>query len=530
MNQNFPKSQACHSTTRPRLISHLIACLIIVSPIGLSHKISAYGAETSYLTVAKAASKTIQTDELKSHIEFLASDSLEGREAGSQGGQAASSYIRNFMKKYGLKPGMGEEGYFQEFDGGFRNIVGILPGNDPELKNEFIVIGAHYDHVGYGKPSNSRGGIGQIHNGADDNASGTAALLEIIEAVSQQKDLPRRSILFIFWDAEEMGLLGSRHWINYPSVPLDQIVIYFNLDMVGRLKQQPLTLFGSRSSLGLRSCTVKCNQRDTDMKIKFDSAIRPDSDHWPFYQKGIPFLMLHTGKHADYHRPEDDAHKIDYEGTRKCAQLLTQLIFEFSMRTDKPEYRDADQDILDGIDQETQIATQDPSRLGVAWNADQYQEGHLMITQVLTGTAAERAGLKVGDEITKIDSRSPTQAPGFAAIIRSAPTKIRLQIKRPMQEKLLTIPVELSGNPLKLGIQWKSDETEPTVMIVSNIIDSSPADLAGLKRNDRIYEISGQTFKNDDEFRDLVNKTALPFKLMVEREGRLQTFDIQSTR
>ncbi len=210
-------------------------------------------ADTSHSAAYKAIHNSITEDELKTHIEFLASDSLEGREAGAQGGQAAGTYIRGLLQKYGVKPGLKEDGYFQEFDGGFRNIIGILPGNDPELKNEYIVIGAHYDHVGYGKPSNSRGGVGQIHNGADDNASGTAALLEIIQAISQHKEVPRRSLMFVFWDAEEMGLLGSKYWVNHPNIPLDQIVIYLNMDMVGRLKEKPLNLFGSRSSLGLRS-------------------------------------------------------------------------------------------------------------------------------------------------------------------------------------------------------------------------------------------------------------------------------------
>ncbi len=508
----------------------LIVCLGFTCLFSLAAGQALSAAENSYLVAAKTASSSIQTDELKTHIEFLASDSLEGREAGTQGGQAAATYIRNFLQKHGIQPGMGEEGYFQEFDGGFRNILGIIPGNDPELKKEFVVIGAHYDHVGYGKPSNSRGGVGQIHNGADDNASGTAALLEIIEAISQQKELPRRSLLFVFWDAEEMGLLGSRHWMNYPSIPLEQIVIYLNLDMVGRLKKKPLTLFGSRSSAGLRSCTVKCNHRDTDLKIKFDSAIRPDSDHWPFYQKGIPFLMLHTGKHDDYHRPEDDAFKIDYDGTRKCAQLLTQLVFEFSMQDPKPEYRDADQDILAGIDQQARISKQDPPRLGVAWNADKYEQGHLIITQVLADSAAKAAGLKVGDEIVKINGRSPVTEPGFAAVIRSSPSDIKLEIKRENQEELLEIPIELGGKPLKLGIQWQTDETEPAVMVISNIIKSSPADLAGLKINDRIYEIAGQSFEGNSQFRDLVQKLPLPFKLQVERDGRLQTFEIQSMR
>ncbi|MCA9014747.1 MAG: M20/M25/M40 family metallo-hydrolase [Planctomycetaceae bacterium] len=487
-------------------------------------------AESSYSAEYKAAANSITVDELKTHIEFLASDSLEGREAGSQGGQAAGTYIRSVLQKNGIQPGLEEEGYFQEFDGGFRNIIGIIPGNDPELKKEYVVIGAHYDHVGYGKPSNSRGGIGQIHNGADDNASGTAALLEAIEALAQHKTLPRRSLMFVFWDAEEMGLLGSKYWVNHPTVPLDKIAIYLNLDMVGRLNGKPLNLFGSRSSYGLRSCTVKCNHREAGVKIRFDSAIRPDSDHWPFYQKGVPFLMLHTGKHEEYHRPEDDAHKIDYAGARKCAQFLTQLALDFSLQTEKPEYRNANQDILAGIDQQARIDTPEPPRLGVAWNAEKYEQGNLLITQVLANTAADKAGLKVGDEIVKVDGKSPVIAPGFAALIRSAPVKIIMQIRRMMEDKLLEVPVDLAGQPVRLGIEWKTDEADPTVVVISDIVKSSPADQAELKINDRIYEIGDKPFANSDDFRKLATSISLPFTVLVEREGLLKKITVQSTR
>ena len=529
-----PSLQHCHELHRPQesrfpRMKYLWCALLagLLCYLNGSHLLQA---ESSYPAEYKAAANSITVDELKSHIEFLASDSLEGREAASQGGQAAGTYIRGELQKNGIQPGLVDEGYFQEFDGGFRNIIGIIPGNDPELKKEYVVIGAHYDHVGYGKPSNSRGGIGQIHNGADDNASGTAALLEAIEALSQHKELPRRSLMFVFWDAEEMGLLGSKHWVNHPTVPLDQIAIYLNLDMVGRLKENSLSLFGSRSSYGLRSCAVKCNHREAGVKIKFDSAIRPDSDHWPFYQKGIPFLMLHTGKHADYHRPEDDAHKIDYEGARKCAQLLTQLALDFALQNEKPKYRNANQDILAGVDQQARIDSSEPPRLGVAWNAEKYKQGNLLITQVLANTAAEKAGLKVGDEIIKVDGKSPISAPGFAALIRSAPVKIIMQIKRMMEDKVLEVPVELAGQPVRLGIEWKTDESDPSVVVISNIAKSSLADLAELKINDRIYEIADKSFKNSDEFRKLATTSPLPFTVLVEREGLLKKLTIQSTR
>jgi len=142
----------------PSLRTKALSYALLASLIYFVGASSFIQAETTYPAAYKAVVNSITVDELKTHIEFLASDSLEGREAGSQGGQAAGTYIRGFLQKHDVKPGLDEEGYFQEFEGGFRNIIGIIPGNDPELKKEYVVIGAHYDHVGYGKPTNSRGG------------------------------------------------------------------------------------------------------------------------------------------------------------------------------------------------------------------------------------------------------------------------------------------------------------------------------------------------------------------------------------
>lgn len=525
-----PQSRSRKLLDRRQSWRALFACWILGSLIWLAGICDFALADTNYPAAYKAVVNSITEEKLKSHIEFLASDSLEGREAGSQGGQAAGTYIRGFLQKHGIKPGLGEEGYFQEFEGGFRNIIGIIPGNDPELKKEYVVIGAHYDHVGYGKPSNSRGGVGQIHNGADDNASGTSALLEVIAAISKHKEVPRRSLMFVFWDAEEMGLLGSKYWVEHPNIPLDQIVVYLNLDMVGRLNSKALNLFGSRSAIGLRSLTVRTNHRETGIKLRFDNAIRPDSDHWPFYQKGIPFLMLHTGKHEDYHRPEDDAHKIDFKGARKCAQLLAQLSLDLSLQSEKPEYRNADRDILEDIDQEARVARPSQPRLGIAWNAEKYKQGNLLITQVLANSVAEKVGLKVGDEIIEIQGKSPVSKNGFAALIRSAPRQITLQIKRMQEKKKLELAVELSGEPIRLGIEWKTDESEPKVVVISNIIDSSAADLAQLKINDRIYEIGNKPFNNSEEFQKRATTLPLPFTVLVEREGLLKKIEIQSTR
>ncbi len=162
-----------------------------------------------------AAMESIRLPDLRRHVGTLASDSLEGREAGARGGKAAGAYLVSELRRLKVRPG-GEDGsYYQYFEPDYRNVLALVPGRDPELRNEVVVISAHYDHVGYGTRRNSRGPWGLVHNGADDNASGTAGLLEVIEAFAALEPAPRRTVLFAFWDAEEKGLLGSASILNY---------------------------------------------------------------------------------------------------------------------------------------------------------------------------------------------------------------------------------------------------------------------------------------------------------------------------
>ena len=144
-----------------------------------------------------------------------------------------------------IQPAAPDGDYFQPFLPESRNILVRLPGSDPDLKREYVVIGAHYDHVGRGNSRNSRGPIGQIHNGADDNASGTSALLELVDAFCSLDVAPKRSLLFVFWDGEEQGLLGSQYWISAPTVPLEQIRLVINIDMIGRLRDNRADVFGT---------------------------------------------------------------------------------------------------------------------------------------------------------------------------------------------------------------------------------------------------------------------------------------------
>lgn len=185
----------------------------------------------------RAALESITAEELTEHVRVLAHDSFEGREAGTRGGHAAARYLATHLEKLGATPA-GERGsYYQPFGANMFNVLCQFPGSDPKLKEEYIVVGAHFDHVGYGARDNSNGPIGFIHNGADDNASGTAALLEIASALKELGDAaPRRTIVIGFWDGEEKDLLGARHWVANPTVPREKIKLAFNADMIGRLR------------------------------------------------------------------------------------------------------------------------------------------------------------------------------------------------------------------------------------------------------------------------------------------------------
>ncbi len=267
------------------------------------------------------ALESITSSELSHHVDALADDTFEGREAGSRGGRAAGVYIGRELQRMGLAGAGDANGYYQSFGSAYRNILAQIEGSDPQLKDEIILLGAHYDHVGYGTASNSNGPTGYIHNGADDNASGIAALLEVAEALAQLDPAPRRTIVFAWWDGEEKGLLGSKHWIAQPTLPLDRVALMVNMDMVGRVRNDRLTVYGTRTGRGLRRLVSRRN-RESDLWLDFTWEISDNSDHYPFFEHNIAILMLHSGLHDDYHRPSDDAEKVNAPGMQRVARLM----------------------------------------------------------------------------------------------------------------------------------------------------------------------------------------------------------------
>src|SRR4030066_1243082 len=217
------------------------------------------------------------------------------------------------------------------------NVGGYLEGNDSELKNEWIIIGAHFDHLGMGgEGSLYRGDEPQIHNGADDNASGTTGVLELAEKFASVKDQLKRSIVFFTFSGEELGLLGSNYLVNNLPFPVEDAVTMINMDMIGRLKDSSLIVYGTGTSSSWKDILNKYN--DYGFKLTFNDEGFGPSDHSSFYGKKIPVLFFFTGTHEDYHKPSDDTEKINLAGEKNILDYVYDIAMNIDNAPERPDY------------------------------------------------------------------------------------------------------------------------------------------------------------------------------------------------
>ncbi|PQO38009.1 M20/M25/M40 family metallo-hydrolase [Blastopirellula marina] len=469
-----------------------------------------------------AAIETIQQADVKKHVDILADDSFEGRAAGSRGGRAAGNYLQQLFAKYGLKPAGDGGTYFQLFHGGSRNILGILPGKDEDGTGGLVVVGAHYDHVGYGNRTNSFGPFGYVHNGADDNASGTAALLEVVQALTEMKERPKYSILFVLWDGEEAGLLGSKYWVEHPTVDWKRVRLYLNLDMVGRLRPQGVEVYGTRTMPGLRQEIARANA-GSDLKLDFRWEMTDNSDHYTFYQRSVPTLMFHTGLHDEYHRPQDDAHLINNEGIERIARLTARTVWAEANRDRFLPFRSQCRSESESERDRYEVARAvNRSRLGIRWNpVEQDPEKGLLISAVSPGGPAEQGGLKPGDRLKKFAGIPFTSELAFLAQVQAAPSDVVVEVAREGADEPVSLEVKLDLNPAPIGIAWANDSAEPGTIMLTNVTPGSVAAAAGLKPLDRVYEVNSQRFAEPGQFKDLITQFASPTKLLVDREGHV---------
>jgi len=276
-------------------------------------------------------------NKIKEDVSFLADDTLEGRQTGTPGEIKASEYIKNRFEKLGLTP-KGTDGFYQSFtfkpkthpheeikftenaDGTItgRNVVAFI---DNKAKNT-VIIGAHFDHLGYGGDGSLyRDSIKAIHNGADDNASGVAVMLNL--ASNLKNTNTNNNYLFIAFSGEEMGLLGSNYFVKNPTINTKSVSYMINMDMVGRLKDSALAVYGSGTSPVFKQ--VLESQNNDFKLIQKKSGVGP-SDHTSFYLADMPVLHFFTGQHEDYHKPSDDTETLNYEGMTSISNYIFNLI------------------------------------------------------------------------------------------------------------------------------------------------------------------------------------------------------------
>lgn len=276
-----------------------------------------------------------QPGKVLAHISFLSSDELQGRGTGTEGERMAAKYIESQFKKLKLKPYGDNKTYRQTFDfkGGLHgtgdagkasNLVGYLDNG----ASTTIIIGAHYDHLGTGTQGSSLDAnpAGKIHNGADDNASGVGGLLELARYFKTNKVKEKNNFLFICFSGEELGLYGSDYFVEQPTIDLATVNYMINLDMVGRLdpKNGGLSVSGTGTSPGWEPLLKKLST--TEVPISTDSSGTGPSDHTKFYLKKMPVLHFFTGSHSDYHKPSDDADKINAEGEVAVLNIIIKVV------------------------------------------------------------------------------------------------------------------------------------------------------------------------------------------------------------
>lgn len=344
-----------------------------------------------------------------------------------------------------------------------RNVVGRLPGDGTTA--EHIVVGAHYDHVGNIRPPfNPTAMTPQVHNGADDNASGTAAVIELADKLAAGPP-PRRSVFFVAFSAEEMGLLGSRHFVANSPVPLDQIRAMINFDMVGRLQQGKFTVFGIPTAEEFEALVADA-AKQAGVEYRAARGVMGNSDHAKFYDNDIPFLFGFTGVHQDYHRPSDDWDRIDATGATKILAMFHRIVSVLANMDTGPTFQEetaapAPEDLVkkpgaehaERGDQAPPTDVRRPQRPKVRFGVIPDHSAHgkpgMVVDTVLDGSAAKAAGMQSGDRIIKIADHEIKDIYAYMAVLKSFTPDDQLKVVVVRDGKEVTLDVKLMGTPAK---------------------------------------------------------------------------------
>src|SRR4051812_38316849 len=369
-----------------------------------------------------------QPPRLLDDIKFLTDDRLQGRMTGSPGADTAAAYLARRFSQVGLQPAAG--GWFQSFTVGReapathqtgsrpvvgKNVIGILPGRDPVLRNQTVILGAHYDHLGLGGfGSLDPDSTGLVHNGADDNASGVAGLIQVAARLAASP--PARTVVFIAFSGEELGLLGSAHYVKEPIYPLAGTLAMVNLDMVGRLRNGRLIVFGARSAKEFPGLLDSLNwYAGFDLKAQGDGY--GPSDQSSFYSAKRPVLHLFTDLHEDYHRTTDDWQKINIDGLKRVSDFTLGLVTALANRRRQLTF----QDLPAQLPAQTSAPNPGPgygAYLGTVPDMTG-TPGGVRLVGVRAGSPAEKAGLRGDDIITRIGQTDVPDLQAMTDALRS---------------------------------------------------------------------------------------------------------------
>jgi hypothetical protein len=389
----------------------------------------AVGLVAGLLTSQLGAQHIVEPPRLLDDIKFLTEDRLQGRATGSAGADSAAAYLARRFSEVGLQPAAG--GWFQSFAVGRdapiarqakteavvgKNVIGILPGRDRVLRNQTVVLGAHYDHLGLGgfgslDPDSS----GRVHNGADDNASGIAALIQVAARLAASP--PARTVVFIAFGGEELGLLGSAHYVKTPIYPLAETLAMVNLDMVGRLRNGRLIVYGARSAREFPALLDSLNwYAGFDLKAQGDGY--GPSDQSSFYAAKRPVLHLFTDLHEDYHRTTDDWQKVNLDGLKRVSDFTLGLITALANRRKPLSFVDLPAPVPPHTSDQLVATPGYGAYLGTVPDMTG-SPGGVRLVGVRAGSPAEQAGLRGDDIITRIGTRDTPDLQAMTDALRS---------------------------------------------------------------------------------------------------------------
>lgn len=378
---------------------------------------------------------------IKKHIQTLADDKLEGRGTGTAGEKKAAAYIESQFKKLKLQPKGDNNGYLQAFtfkagahgegaEGTANNIAAYLDNGAATT----IIIGAHYDHLGLGEQSGSleANSKGMIHNGADDNASGVAGVIELANYFTKNKIKEKNNFLFLCFSGEELGLFGSKYIADHLPIDISTVNYMVNMDMIGRLDPQTKTVIVHGTGTSPVWETLVRGFENENIKIKTDSSGVGPSDHTSFYLKDLPVLHFFTGSHSDYHKPSDDWQKINYAGEAEVLKLIVKII-ESNQTQGKLAF-------LKTKSKQQAGRSAFKVTMGVMPSYSSTAVG-LQVDGVTEGKPAQKAGIKTGDIIVQLGDYEIKDVYSYMDALGKFEKGQTVQAKVKRGEEVLTLPI-----------------------------------------------------------------------------------------